>query len=86
MKHTAAPSMIVGALIAAVMFTTTFQVPDGTDDETGLPIMLETDRYAFFIFMVSYGLSMFTSSTSVLMFLGILTAQYAENDFLKSLP
>lgn len=36
MKHTAAPSMIVGALIAAVMFTTTFQVPDGTDDETGL--------------------------------------------------
>ncbi|KAM7514328.1 hypothetical protein LguiA_003911 [Lonicera macranthoides] len=52
MKHAAASSMTAGTLIAAVMFTTAFQVPGGTNDETGLPIMLETDRYAFFYFYV----------------------------------
>ncbi|MCH83845.1 ankyrin repeat-containing protein [Trifolium medium] len=31
-------------------------------------------------------ISLFTSSTSVLLFIGILTARYAENDFLTSLP
>lgn len=86
MKNTAGSSMIVGTLIAAVMFTTAFTVPGGNNQTTGLPVMLDHDAHAFFIFMVSNALSMFTSSTSVLMFLGILTARYAEKDFLKSLP
>ncbi|CAI9266557.1 unnamed protein product [Lactuca saligna] len=86
MKNTAGSSMIVGTLIAAVMFTTAFTIPGGTNDRSGLPIMLYTDRNTFMIFMISNGLSLFTSSTSVLMFLGILTARYAENDFLMSLP
>lgn len=85
MKNTAGSSMIVGTLIAAVMFTTAFTVPGGNDNQ-GLPVMLHTDRGAFLIFMASNALSMFTSSTSVLMFLGILTARYAENDFRFSLP
>lgn len=66
MKHATASSMIAGTLIAAAMFTTAFQVPGGTDDEIELPIMLETDRYAFFTFMLSNGPSMFTSLTSLL--------------------
>ncbi|KAI3513609.1 hypothetical protein L1887_20945 [Cichorium endivia] len=86
MKNTAGSSMIVGTLIAAVMFTTAFTIPGGNNDRSGLPIMLYTDRNTFMIFMVSNGLSLFASSTSVLMFLGILTARYAENDFLTSLP
>ncbi|CAK9151988.1 unnamed protein product [Ilex paraguariensis] len=86
MKNTAGSSMIVGTLIAAVMFTTAFTVPGGNNNKNGLPIMAETQPRAFLVFMVSNALSMFTSSTSVLMFLGILTARYAEEDFLKSLP
>ncbi|CAN6708872.1 unnamed protein product [Malus baccata var. baccata] len=35
---------------------------------------------------VSDAISLFSSATSVLMFLGILTSHYAEDDFLKSLP
>jgi hypothetical protein len=31
-------------------------------------------------------LSLFSATTSVLMFLGILTSRYAEDDFLESLP
>ena len=38
------------------------------------------------VFIVSDALSLFSSSTSVLMFLGILTSRYAEEDFLMSLP
>ena len=86
MKNTAGSSMIVGTLIAAVMFTTAFTIPGGNDEKNGLPLMLESDSSTFLIFMVSNGLSLFSSSTSVLMFLGILTARYAEDDFLISLP
>ncbi|KAJ0795868.1 putative PGG domain, ankyrin repeat-containing domain superfamily [Helianthus annuus] len=86
MKNTAGSSMIVGTLIAAVMFTTAFTVPGGNDEKSGLPIMLHTDSNVFMIFMISNGLSLFPSTTSVLMFLGILTARYAEDDFLVSLP
>ncbi|KAJ0580506.1 putative ankyrin repeat-containing domain, PGG domain, ankyrin repeat-containing domain superfamily [Helianthus annuus] len=86
MKNTAGSSMIVGTLIAAVMFTTAFTVPGGNDEKSGLPIMLYTDSNVFMIFMISNGLSLFASTTSVLMFLGILTARYAEDDFLVSLP
>lgn len=86
MKNTAGSSMIVGTLISAVMFTTAFTIPGGNDSQSGLPILLKTQRKPFLIFMISNALSMFTSSTSILMFLGILTARYAEEDFLKSLP
>ncbi|CAA2984568.1 ankyrin repeat-containing ITN1-like isoform X2 [Olea europaea subsp. europaea] len=86
MKNTATSSMIVGTLIVAVMFTTAFTVPGGNKNDTGLPTMLETQRTPFLIFMISNALSMFSSSMSLLMFLGILTAHYAEEEFLKSLP
>ncbi|EYU18029.1 hypothetical protein MIMGU_mgv1a025126mg [Erythranthe guttata] len=82
MKNTAGSSMIVGTLIAAVMFTTAFTVPGGNKNDSGLPTMLETKPGPFLIFMVSNALSMFSSSTSLLMFLGILTARFAERDLL----
>ncbi|KAH7832908.1 hypothetical protein Vadar_001242 [Vaccinium darrowii] len=84
MKNTAASGMVVGTLIAALMFTTAFTVPGGTNDQTGLPVFLNYDE--FVVFILSNALSMFSSSTSVLMFLAILTTRYAEKDFLRSLP
>ncbi|KAG5529123.1 hypothetical protein RHGRI_029707 [Rhododendron griersonianum] len=84
LKNTAASGMVVGTLIAAVMFTTAFTVPGGNDERTGLPIFLKYE--AFTVFVVSNALAMFAASTSVLMFLGILTARYAEKDFFRSLP
>ncbi|MFS7952953.1 putative ankyrin repeat-containing domain, PGG domain, ankyrin repeat-containing domain superfamily [Helianthus anomalus] len=89
MKNTAGSCMVVGTLIAAVMFTTAFTTPGGNDEKSGLPVMLntnKTDRHSFLVFIISNGLALFTSSTSVLMFLGILTARYGEDDFLVSLP
>ncbi|PRQ53096.1 putative PGG domain-containing protein [Rosa chinensis] len=41
---------------------------------------------AFLIFIISDAISLFSSTTSVMIFLGILTSRYKEDDFLKSLP
>ncbi|KAK8710026.1 hypothetical protein V6N13_145370 [Hibiscus sabdariffa] len=84
MKNNAASCMVVATLIAAVMFTTAFTVPGGNDEKTGSPIFLRSN--AFLVFILANSLSLFASSTSVLVFLGVLTSHYAEKDFLQSLP
>ncbi|XP_065621067.1 uncharacterized protein LOC136063943 [Quercus suber] len=84
MKDTASSCTVVGALIVTIMFATAFTVPGGNDQNTGFPIFL--NKKLFMVFIVSDALSLFSSSTSVLMFLGILTSRYAEEDFLESLP
>ncbi|ONI21680.1 hypothetical protein PRUPE_2G080700 [Prunus persica] len=61
-----------------------FTVPGGNNGGTGFPLFL--DENMFMVFIVSDAISLFSSTTSVLMFLGILTSRYAEDDFLKSLP
>ncbi|XVE86568.1 hypothetical protein DITRI_Ditri18aG0043600 [Diplodiscus trichospermus] len=84
MKSNAASCMVVATLIAAVMFTSAFTVPGGNDEKTGSPIFLKSN--AFLVFVIANSLSLFSSSTSVLVFLGVLTSHYSEQDFLKSLP
>ncbi|KAJ0596466.1 putative PGG domain-containing protein [Helianthus annuus] len=89
MKNIAGSCMVVGTLIAAVMFSSAFTIPGGNDEKSGLPVILntnKTDRHSFLVFIISNGLALFISSTSVLIFLGILTARYGEDDFLVSLP
>ncbi|RZC82070.1 hypothetical protein C5167_044649 [Papaver somniferum] len=84
MKETANACMLVSALIATVMFAAAFTVPGGNEQSTGTPFFLKTP--AFTIFIVSDAISLFASCSSILMFFSILTARYAEQDFLKSLP
>ncbi|XP_062174035.1 uncharacterized protein LOC133879477 isoform X2 [Alnus glutinosa] len=83
MKDTATSCTVVGALILTIMFAAAITVPGG-NDQTGLPMFLK--KKVFMLFIISDSLSLFSSSTSVLMFLGVLTSRYAEDDFLKSLP
>ncbi|XP_062104570.1 uncharacterized protein LOC133815785 [Humulus lupulus] len=84
MKKTAESCTIVAALIATVVFTVAFSVPGGNNSDTGFPIHIKHTSYTFF--SLSNGVAMFSSSTSILMFLSILTSRYAESDFLRSLP
>jgi O-antigen ligase len=84
MKEAATSCTVVGALIITIMFTVAFTVPGGNVQETGYPVF--KDKESFTVFIVADAISLFSSSTSVLMFLGILTSRYAEKDFLKSLP
>ncbi|XP_052203788.1 uncharacterized protein LOC127809127 [Diospyros lotus] len=84
MKETSQSCTVVAALVATVMFTAIFTVPGGFDEQTGKPLYLYKD--SLMIFIVSDALSMFSSASSVLMFLGILKSRYTEDEFLVSLP
>ncbi|KAB5544035.1 hypothetical protein DKX38_012147 [Salix brachista] len=84
MKQAATSCTVVGALIITIMFNAAFNVPGGNIQQTGYPVF--KDKKSFTVFIVADAISFFSSSTSVLMFLGILTSRYAEEDFLKSLP
>ncbi|KAF7142263.1 hypothetical protein RHSIM_Rhsim05G0058400 [Rhododendron simsii] len=84
MKDTANSCSIVAALITTIVFAAAITVPGGSNGESGLPVKLG-DR-AFTLFGVFDALAMFSSSSSLLMFLSILTSRYAEQDFLYSLP
>ncbi|KAG6630014.1 hypothetical protein CIPAW_14G125300 [Carya illinoinensis] len=84
MKVTATSCTVVGALIVTIMFAVAFTIPGGNDQTTGFPIFLK--KKLFVLFIICDTLSLFSSSTSILMFLGILTSSYAEDDFLEYLP
>uniref|UniRef100_A0A5B6ZIJ6 Putative alpha-latrocrustotoxin-Lt1a-like isoform X1 n=1 Tax=Davidia involucrata TaxID=16924 RepID=A0A5B6ZIJ6_DAVIN len=84
MKDVASSCTIAGSLIATTGFAAVITVPGGSNGDSGLPIL--SKEIAFIIFAVSDAVSLFTSTTSVLMFLSILTSRYEEGDFLRVLP
>ncbi|KAI3958672.1 hypothetical protein MKW98_030337 [Papaver atlanticum] len=89
MKDTSQSCMLVATLIATVAFAAAFTVPGGNISDkdsrnNGIPVFL--DHNSFVVFAVADAFALFSSTTSVLMFLAILTSRYAEEDFLKSLP
>ncbi|GLT52484.1 hypothetical protein SLA2020_258240 [Shorea laevis] len=83
MRGTANSFIIVGILIVTIMFAVAFTLPGGNAQD-GFPNFLQ--KKSFMIFIISDAISFFTASTSVLMFLGILTSRFAQEDFLESLP
>ncbi|KAH6761656.1 hypothetical protein C2S52_019089 [Perilla frutescens var. hirtella] len=84
MKDTANACTIAAALIATVVFAAAFTVPGGLESATGMPLF--SGKPAFVLFAISDAVSLFTSITSLLLFLSILTSRYAEQDFLYFLP
>ncbi|KAL9992130.1 putative PGG domain-containing protein [Helianthus debilis subsp. tardiflorus] len=52
--------------------------------EFGIPVFKM--EIAFTIFALFNALSLFTATTTLLLFLSILTTRFSENDFLVSLP
>ncbi|KAL0410403.1 UNVERIFIED_CONTAM: hypothetical protein Slati_3630000 [Sesamum latifolium] len=84
MKDTANSCTVAAALIATIAFAASITVPGGNNGDSGFPIF--SNNTAFNIFALFDALSLFSSTASMLMFLSILTARYAEGDFLYSLP
>lgn len=84
MKDRANSGLIVATLIATIVFTSAITIPGGNNGGTGLPVFAQ--RPVFVVFAVSDALALFMSVSSILLFLGILTARYAIEDFLYSLP
>ncbi|KAL0345027.1 UNVERIFIED_CONTAM: hypothetical protein Sradi_4334000 [Sesamum radiatum] len=84
MKDTSNSCTIAAALIVTVMFAAAITIPGGNDSVNGYPIF--SMNGGFIVFAISDAISLFTSTTSLLMFLAILTSRYAEEDFLYVLP
>ncbi|XP_059436362.1 ankyrin repeat-containing protein NPR4-like [Corylus avellana] len=84
MRDTANHCMVVATLIATVVFATAFTIPGGNNQGNGTPIFL--DHTWFMVFFLSDSIAMLSASTSILIFLSILTSRYTEKDFLDSLP
>ncbi|CAH1448927.1 unnamed protein product [Lactuca virosa] len=84
MKATAESYTITAALIVTVVFAAAITVPGGSNQDTGLPVF--TNNTAFTIFAISDAISLFAAVTSLLTFLSVLTARFAEQDFLFKLP
>ncbi|XP_069154596.1 uncharacterized protein [Solanum lycopersicum] len=84
MKDTSSSCTTAAALIATIAFAAAITVPGGNEQQSGLPIF--SWNIAFIIFAISNAASLFTSSTSLLVFLSVLTSRYAEEDFLHTLP
>lgn len=84
LKDTAKSCTFAATLIATVVFAAAITVPGGSSTHNGLPIFQK--QRPFLVFAISNALSLFSSVTSVLMFLFILTSRCCEADFLYSLP
>ncbi|KAI3954665.1 hypothetical protein MKW98_019796 [Papaver atlanticum] len=89
MKDLSTSCMVVAALIATVSFAAAFTVPGGniqenTSSDMGLPVFLK--KNSFMVFATADALALFSSISSVLMFLAVFTSRYSEEDFLKALP
>ncbi|KAL8249581.1 hypothetical protein R6Q59_006449 [Mikania micrantha] len=83
MKETASQCIVVGALIATIVFAATFTVPGGYNQNNGIPFF--RTKATFVVFVVADAISLILSSASILLFLSILTSRYDERDFLESL-
>ncbi|XP_028794068.1 uncharacterized protein LOC114749694 [Neltuma alba] len=83
-KASSSSCSVVGALIVTIMFAVPFTVPGGSDQTTRDPLFIKQPFFTVFIF--STILSLLSSSSSVLMFLAIITSQYSDEKFLRSLP
>nr|XP_043633304.1 ankyrin repeat-containing protein ITN1-like [Erigeron canadensis] len=84
MKKAADSYTITAAIITTIVFAAAITVPGGTDGNTGRAIYATNP--GFIIFVVSDAISLFTSITSLLMCLSILTTRYRDEDFLYRLP
>ncbi|MFS7966677.1 putative PGG domain, ankyrin repeat-containing domain superfamily [Helianthus anomalus] len=84
MKTTAESCSITTSLIVTIVFAGAITVPGGSNQEKGTPLF--KSKAAFIIFAIADAISLFASSTALLVFLSILTTRFAENVFLVSLP
>lgn len=76
--------MVVSTLIVTVAFGVAFTVPGGYKQEIGIPIFINGG--SFLVFVIADAVSLFSSSTSLLVFLSIITSRHGQRDFMHSLP
>ncbi|KAL6989340.1 hypothetical protein U1Q18_015090 [Sarracenia purpurea var. burkii] len=85
MRGTTSSCTVVAALITTGVFSVGINKISSSRNNDGSVSKLITET-AFIIFAIADALALFSSVSSILMFLSILTSRYAEGDFLHALP
>ncbi|RZC68140.1 hypothetical protein C5167_031399 [Papaver somniferum] len=89
-KDTSQSGTLVSALIVTVAFASTFTIPGGNFSDNsdihkrGIPIFLH--KTAFTVFIVANAMALFSSFSSLLLFLGLQTSQFEDHDYLRFIP
>ncbi|GKV43848.1 hypothetical protein SLEP1_g51096 [Rubroshorea leprosula] len=83
-KRTAKSYSLASVLIVTVMYAALFTVPGGNDQNTGMPILLHSKL--FFWFLICDAVSFITASTSFLAFLSVLTVTYTRRRPRNAMP
>ncbi|GKC08921.1 retrovirus-related pol polyprotein from transposon RE1 [Tanacetum coccineum] len=76
--------MVVATLIVTIAFAVAFTVTGGYNQEHGPPIFIH--KRTFLVFVIADSVSLFSSSTSLLVFLSILTSRHEQREVMISLP
>ncbi|KAL8257616.1 hypothetical protein R6Q59_029657 [Mikania micrantha] len=74
--------MVVATLIVTVAFAAAFTIPGGYKADNGLPLFIH--QRTFLVFVIADAISLFSSSTSILVFLSILTSRQEQHDFIHA--
>ncbi|KAH6755641.1 hypothetical protein C2S53_010556 [Perilla frutescens var. hirtella] len=83
-RDTSASCMLISTLIFSVVFASTFAVPGGYNQETGIPVLYKMNWLT--CFLISEALAMFSSAFCIVCFLRIMMLGYGEIGFWNYLP
>ncbi|KAG2668059.1 hypothetical protein I3760_15G142800 [Carya illinoinensis] len=82
-RETASSCMLVSTIIASVTFAAVLTVPGASNEIKHTPFLRKEQWTLFFI--LSNAVALFTSATSIVSSLSVLTSSYKEKEFEKSL-
>ncbi|XP_028090818.1 ankyrin repeat-containing protein ITN1-like [Camellia sinensis] len=85
-KHVSDNLIIVSILIATINFAALFTIPGGFDQNTGIPMLLKTNRQEIQFFMVYIGLALFFAFLSLATLVLIQLSRFDTNDFHIAIP
>lgn len=84
MKSTSDSSMLIATIILTVVYAAAFTVPGGTNEATGLPILV--NGVWLTVFFIFEALALFGATLCIITFWSITTSGFEEDQFLNILP
>ncbi|CAL5361161.1 unnamed protein product [Camellia sinensis] len=85
-KHVSDNLIIVAILIGTINFAALFTLPGGFDQNTGIPMLLKSNRQEIQFFMVYIGLALFFAFLSLATLMLIQLSRFDTNDFHIAIP
>ncbi|CAL5443760.1 unnamed protein product [Camellia sinensis] len=85
-KHVSDNLIIVAILIGTINFAALFTLPGGFDQNTGIPMLLKSNRQEIQFFMVYIGLALFFAFLSLATLMLIQLSRFDTNDFHMAIP